>query len=184
MPYKKTIGKGGGAFMNFENMFIGPLLGHRIAVVRPPLGNYEEIIKCFKKKASFVVEEKIKNKNELFDLLSKYNNSNDVLLFLDHDYMLKQRSNGKFNDILNYFSDKHYSKSDPLVLEENGVLWDLEYDEYKIDGFNEYYGRMLFVTQLDKSDVFKKLVEHYCYFDREFLKVFGESKETIGEPVC
>jgi len=167
--------------MNIENIFIGPLLSRRIAVLHLPSENQNEILSYFKKRATFTVNNEIKNIKSFFKLLEQYRNKDDILFFPQHDNIIKKSNNSPYVDILKLLSDTPYSYSNPVFFEKDNVIWDLNYDKYKIEGFTEYSGRIIFTTMLDPESIYEKIVSRHCFCDSEYLKSLAVLEETIVE---
>jgi len=167
--------------VNIENIFLGPLLSRRIAVLNLPEDNKNEILDYFRKRATYTLTEDIKNIKSFFKLLAEYRNKNDILFFPHHDNIIKKSKNSPYYDILKLLSETSYSSSNPVCFDQGNVIWDLNYDKYKIDGFTEYNGRIIFATILEPESIYEKIVSRHCFCDSEYLKSLGNLEETVIE---
>ena len=169
--------------MNYESIFFG-IHPHRISVLQLP-DEEAAILEYLKTKVTHVVDYDVPKVKDFFHVLSQYprlgapfkfhNTSGDTLLFTNHDHIIIEKS--KFWSLLNHLSDGDSLSSvkfenDPASNFE--ITWDLDYEKYRIKGFEEYGGKMIFITKLPPETIHRKLVDRNCYFSSEMIQAFGE----------
>ncbi|MFH0975987.1 MAG: hypothetical protein V1874_09415 [Spirochaetota bacterium] len=156
--------------MHFENIMLGLAFSH-ISAVKLPEEHHSDITVFLKNNASCVVDHKVKDRKSLFMLLNEYSKANDIIIFFNNDHLLKKRTNSQYTPILNHISN--YEFMEPVKFEIKNTVWDPDYDQYKIAGFNQYNGRMIFVTDLNENEINERLIQKHCYFNPQVITELG-----------
>ena len=159
---------------NYGNMFRIPLMMGRIVVIQLPVADRDTILTQFRTFASVTIDRKIANKKDLFRILAAHNTPDDVIMITESDSFLSKRSNARFSTVNHWFSDQSWSRDKPLPIEQPHVVWDLDYDSFKIPGFKTFYSKILILTDKDQEQIPEVLVRRHCYFPRELVADFGE----------